>query len=202
MTKAERLLFIVNMFRVRKTVTLDELAQECEVSTRTVYRDLLSLSSLNIPVYFHDGYRLARDISLPPLNFTQDEQELLGFSLKNSCLIQSPHICGKLRNIELKILSVLPEKKKGGLNHLLQNLRCGSEKFSDVEDAIIRIFLSGLFDKKEMEVTLKRDNRTFRDLTPQSLQIRGKKWILCFLSNPDGKIIKISIDKVAEIRVK
>lgn len=202
MTKAERLLFIVNMFRVRKRVSLDELARECEVSKRTVYRDLLSLSSLNIPVYFQNGYRLARDISLPPLNFTRDEQELLGFSLKNSCLVRSPHISGKLRNIELKILSALPEKKKDGLNHLLQNLRCSSEKFSDAEDAIVRIFLNGLFDKREMDVTLKDDDKMFQGLKAQSLQIRGKKWILCFVSHPDEKMIKIAVGKVAEIRVK
>ncbi len=201
MTKAERLLFIVNMFRVRRRITLEELARECEVSKRTIYRDLLSLSSLNIPIYYNDGYHLARDISLPPLNFTLDEQELLGFSLKNSSLARSPHLTSKLRNIELKILSALPEKRKDRLGCLLQNSKRGVGRFSDDEDAIIRNFLGGLFDKKEMDVTLAREGRVLRGLRAHSLQIKGRSWILCFVGDQESRTFNIAVDKIAGIKV-
>jgi len=201
MTKSERLLFIVNMFRVRKKITLEELAGECEVSRRTIYRDLLSLSSLNIPIYFNNGYRLAREITLPPLNFTQDEQELLGFSLRHSSLARSPHISSKLRNIELKILSALPDGGKGGLGSMLREDRVVGESFSRDEDNIIERFLKGLFQRREIEIFLRKNEQRPQVLKPQALQIKGRKWILSF-ADPDGGVAKkFDIMAIANLRI-
>ena len=67
-TKTERLLFILNIFRVRKSAKIDDLAGECNVSRRTIYRDLQALIAMDIPIYCNDGYNLVDEISLPPLN--------------------------------------------------------------------------------------------------------------------------------------
>ncbi|MCH9032280.1 MAG: HTH domain-containing protein, partial [candidate division Zixibacteria bacterium] len=56
MTKAERLFHIVRFLRVRGKADISELAEECSVSHRTVYRDILSLSELNVLIYYENGY--------------------------------------------------------------------------------------------------------------------------------------------------
>ncbi len=196
MTKSERLLFIVNLFRVRKRISLEELEKECEVSSRTIYRDLLALSALNIPIYFDNGYRLAGDISLPPLNFTQDEQELLGFSLKNSCLTRSAHLSNKLRHIEMKILSVMPNRKSNTLNSMLKNIKADNDRFTPNEDHIMGEFIKRLFHEEKLNMVLKNGGKTIIGLKAHSLQIKGKRWILCFTKGDQSKLISISLNKI------
>ena len=56
MSKYDRLIHVLNLLRSRKSLKAGNIARECEVSERTVYRDILALSSANVPVYFDDGY--------------------------------------------------------------------------------------------------------------------------------------------------
>ena len=205
MTKSERLLFIVNLFRVKKRVTLAELAQECEVSKRTIYRDLLSLSGLSIPVYFDNGYRLAREISLPALNFSEDEQEIIGFSLRNSCLARSVHLKSKLRIIEMKILSALPEetkkRKKDWLNHSIRGQATLGQGFTAREDAILGEFCRALFGRNTLVLQLEDSGQKISSLHPIQLEIKGQRWDLCFAQEDDIKVLKVPLKKVASLYV-
>jgi predicted DNA-binding transcriptional regulator YafY len=200
MTKSERLLFIVNLFRVKKRVTLSELARECEVSTRTIYRDILSLSSLNIPVYYDDGYRLTRDVSLPALNFTPGEQELLGYSLRNTALSKSHYLKEKLRNIELKILSVLPEKRRDRLNSQIMNPKTEACQFNRNEEEVIRQFFRALFSKEEIDIELKLGRKRIDKVKAVSLHIKGCHWTFCFADRKARRTFKIGLRRIIRLR--
>lgn len=60
--RASRLLSILTTLQARGRVTAQVLADECEVSLRTIYRDIEALSAAGIPVYSErgseGGYRL------------------------------------------------------------------------------------------------------------------------------------------------
>ncbi|MCK4427433.1 MAG: HTH domain-containing protein [candidate division Zixibacteria bacterium] len=73
MAKADRLLLILNLLRSRRNLKASNLAKECEVSERTIFRDIQALSEARVPIYFDSGYKLLTDAFLPPLNFTVDE---------------------------------------------------------------------------------------------------------------------------------
>lgn len=90
MSKYERLLHEINLLKSRQRLFASDLAKECSVSRRTVYRDILSLSSAGIPVYFDDGYKILSDAFLPSLNFTTDEYTVLRLALTSSFFEESP----------------------------------------------------------------------------------------------------------------
>ena len=65
--------------RARGPVTAQHIAEELEVTPRTVYRDVASLIANNVPVRGEAGigYVLDDGYDLPPLMFTPDELEAL-----------------------------------------------------------------------------------------------------------------------------
>lgn len=79
MQKAERLFQLVMLLRRSRTVTARDLAQELNVSERTIYRDIQSLVLSGVPVEGEAGvgYILRREFDLPPLMFSSEEAEAL-----------------------------------------------------------------------------------------------------------------------------
>jgi predicted DNA-binding transcriptional regulator YafY len=90
MSKYDRLLHILNLRRARKNLRVSDLAKECEVSERTIYRDIISISQANVPIYFESGYKVLTDAFLPPLNLSLEEYLCLKVGLSSSLVKQSP----------------------------------------------------------------------------------------------------------------
>ncbi|GAB2530425.1 helix-turn-helix transcriptional regulator [Nocardia heshunensis] len=82
--RASRLMSILLLLQTRDRVTAQELAQQLEVSVRTIYRDMEQLSVAGIPVYGdpgHDGgYRLLDGFRARLNLLTADEAESLFLS--------------------------------------------------------------------------------------------------------------------------
>jgi len=116
MAKYDRLLYILNLLRTRRSLNAGMLAKECGVTERTVYRDIVALSEANIPIYYDKGYKYASDNFLPPLNFSIDEYLILKTALDSSPLNTDSRHRDLIKSIKSKIdacLSpVVKEKKK------------------------------------------------------------------------------------------
>jgi predicted DNA-binding transcriptional regulator YafY len=75
MRRADRLFRIVQLLRHGRLLTAARLAEKLEVSTRTIYRDVVDLQLSGMPIEGEAGvgYTLRRDFDLPPLMFTSAE---------------------------------------------------------------------------------------------------------------------------------
>ncbi len=77
MLKSQRLIQMIMIINAKKSFTVQELADEFGLSTRTIARDLLELSELGVPVYSIQGrgggYKLLQERLLPPITFTESE---------------------------------------------------------------------------------------------------------------------------------
>lgn len=75
-SRIHRLLKIVTLIQGRAGRTAEQLADECGVHVRTIFRDLKMLEGAGIP-YFHDvesgGYRLRPEFFMRPVELTLDE---------------------------------------------------------------------------------------------------------------------------------
>ncbi|MBG1231226.1 helix-turn-helix transcriptional regulator [Aestuariivirga litoralis] len=85
MRRADRLLRIIQLLRRhRRPVTGQRMAEELEVSLRTLYRDIADLITDGVPIRGEAGvgYVLGEGYDLPPLMFKADELEaiMLGLS--------------------------------------------------------------------------------------------------------------------------
>lgn len=81
----DRRLLILMRLREERAVTAHELAEACECSVRTIYRDIDALCAAGVPVaaMAGEGYRVVAGYRLPPIAFTVEEatQLLLGAEL-------------------------------------------------------------------------------------------------------------------------
>lgn len=80
MRRADRLLLIVQILRrARRPVSAATIAEELEVTQRTIYRDMQAMESINVPVRGEAGvgYVLEDGYDLPPLIFNSGELEAL-----------------------------------------------------------------------------------------------------------------------------
>jgi predicted DNA-binding transcriptional regulator YafY len=79
MRRADRLFQIVLCLRRRRAVTADQMAEELEVSPRTIYRDIRDLMASGVPIDGEAGvgYRMRAGFDLPPLMFKAEELQAL-----------------------------------------------------------------------------------------------------------------------------
>src|SRR6516225_11545026 len=80
MRRADRLFEIIQRLRsASRPLTAAMLAEELEVTMRTVYRDIAALQARRVPIEGAPGigYLLPKGFDLPPLMFTMEEVEAI-----------------------------------------------------------------------------------------------------------------------------
>ncbi len=80
MRRTDRLFEIIQILRSQSSsITAVEIAENLEVSTRTIYRDIQALQSMRTPIEGEAGvgYMMRQGYDLPPINFTTVEIEAI-----------------------------------------------------------------------------------------------------------------------------
>ena len=115
MRRAERLLQLLQILRRhRAPVTGEVIADELEVSLRTVYRDIASLIGDRVPIRGEAGvgYVLDEGFDLPPLMFTVDELEAAMLGLRWVARRGDRQLSRAAKDAVAKIGAVLPAELK------------------------------------------------------------------------------------------
>lgn len=112
MRRADRLFRIVQTLRTDRAVTARMLAEQLEVSERTIYRDIQDLSLSGVPIIAETGvgYRLMAGFRLPPLMFDEEELEALLLGVRMVGVWSDPALAVAAERAVSKIEAVLPER--------------------------------------------------------------------------------------------
>ncbi|MFH1805270.1 MAG: YafY family protein [Pseudomonadota bacterium] len=115
MRRADRLFRLVQILRRRKLSRARELAEELEVSERTIYRDIRDLAASGVPVEGEAGvgYILRDGYDLPPLMFDADEIEALVVGARMVQSWTDPQMARAASDAISKIEAVVPERLRG-----------------------------------------------------------------------------------------
>ncbi|AUX45531.1 DeoR family transcriptional regulator [Sorangium cellulosum] len=112
MRRADRLFQIVQQLRRRRVTTAARLAEELEVSERTIYRDIRDLIASGVPIEGEAGvgYALPRGFDLPPLMFQDDEIEALVLGARMVASWSDPSLVRAAERALARIEAALPER--------------------------------------------------------------------------------------------
>ena len=112
MRKATRLFEIVQILRMAlRPVTAARIAEQLEVSQRSVYRDIAALQAMRVPVEGGRGvgYILRPGFTLPPLMFTIEEAEALVLALALLERTNDLELKKAAKRLNAKIAAAVPE---------------------------------------------------------------------------------------------
>jgi len=113
MRRADRLFDIIQRLRAAsKPTTAARLAEELEVTERTVYRDIATLQARRVPIEGAAGvgYVLRKGFDLPPLMFTIDEVEAIAVGARLVRRLKDPKLQEAADAVLAKVGVVVPER--------------------------------------------------------------------------------------------
>jgi predicted DNA-binding transcriptional regulator YafY len=110
--RADRLFDILRILRAAaRPVTAASIADELEVTVRTVYRDIATLQARRVPIEGAAGigYVLRRGFDLPPLMFTEDEAEAIAVGVRMLARTGDPGLQKAAERVLSKVTLVVPD---------------------------------------------------------------------------------------------
>ncbi len=113
MRRTERLFQIIQVLRsTRSPVTGRDLADELEVSLRTLYRDMAELKAQRIPITGETGmgYVLDDGYDMPPLMLTADELEAAALGAAWVASEADPSLARAARDLVSKLSQAIPKE--------------------------------------------------------------------------------------------
>ncbi len=112
MRKASRLFEIIQIVRqAKKPVTAQAIAEQLEVAVRSVYRDIVVLQGMRVPIEGERGvgYILRPGFHLPPLMFSIEETEAIVLALSMVERAGDRELAQAAKRVSGKIAASMPE---------------------------------------------------------------------------------------------
>lgn len=112
MRKASRLFEIIQILRqAKKPVTAQHMAEQLEVTARSVYRDIVVLQGMRVPIEGERGigYILRPGFDMPPLMFSIEETEAIVLALAMVERAGDRELAQAAKRVSGKIAASLPE---------------------------------------------------------------------------------------------
>ena len=191
-----RLFEIVYILMQKRKTTAKELADRFEVSTRTIYRDIETLSTANIPIYASKGkdggIGLLDEYVLNKTILSEEEQNQILFALQGMKKVK-----GQDEKDILEKLSILFNKK------INDWIKIDFSNWSNIQDERFDIIKSAILNKQLVQFTYYNSNgeESKRIVEPLQIWFKDKSWYLvsyCKLKQ-DYRIFKIA--RIKEVKM-
>ena len=180
MRRADRLFQIVQQLHHERVTTAHDLAEELEVSERTIYRDIQDLSLSGVPITGEVGigYRLLPGFQLPPLMFKEEELEALLLGARMVRAWTDKGLASAADQALQKIEHVIPDRLKPQLNS--QDMIVPDFPMEGRASEQLYVVRQAIKTQHKIEIKYTREdgNQSERKVHPLGLFYWGKVWTL------------------------
>ena len=193
--RASRLLTILLTLSVRGRVSAQELADELEVSLRTIYRDVEALGSAGVPVYATrgrgGGFQLLDGYRTRLTGMTADEADAL-FLAGLPGAAADLGLGSVLAATQVKLLAALPPELRERAARIRDRFYLDAPGWLLENDAppYLATVADAVWTQRRLDVRYERANRQLgeRRLDPLGLVLKAGTWYLVAAPTPaDGR---------------
>lgn len=201
LSKLWRILKLFTLIEAKPGIKARELAERCEVSLRTVYRDINLMKLAGIPLYYDGGYRISEDFFLPPLHL--DLMETLSL-LMGAELLASQKGTPIQRGIESAVQKIYAALPAG----LREEARRESARFSPAWTpavdyhrrlSILEVIEEGIEAGRSVFIdylAMSTGEKTERVVDPYGFLFRSNAWYLVGYCHLRGEIKIFKVDRI------
>jgi predicted DNA-binding transcriptional regulator YafY len=184
--RASRLLSVLLLLQTRGRMTAQQLADELEVSVRTVYRDMESLAAAGVPLYGdpgHDGgYRLVGGYRTRLTGLTSEEAEALSLAGLPGPAADLG-LGTVLATAQLKLRAALPEELRDRTGEIRQRFHLDTSGWYAETDPTphLAVVTDAVWRQHRIRIRYRRwkaPREVTRTLEPYGLVLKSGRWYL------------------------
>ncbi len=197
-----RLFKILDWLRSQKyPISAERLADEMDVSIRTIYRDMVTLQQMGAPIRGEGGigYQIEKGYFLPPLHFDADELDAVVLGIRMAAARGDTPMADAASRALGKITSVLSDERRNADQPLLA---VGNDASRPVRDRIgpLRAAIRERH-KVEMDYLDLKDVQTSRTLRPLGLTAFENVWVLTAWCEARDGFRNFRMDRIKSCRI-
>jgi predicted DNA-binding transcriptional regulator YafY len=203
MRRADRLFQIVGLLGRRRFMTAAQLAEALEVSTRTIYRDVLDLIGSGVPILGEAGvgYQLSPSYRLPPMTFSADELEALVLGTRMVEAWGDSSLRQAARSIVDKVNAVVGDSDRDQLTgSALFSLRFGAQREASKHLGELR---QAINQRRRIRFRYQSEQGegTERMVRPLGLYFWGRAWTLAAYCELRADFRNFRSDRIEDIEL-
>ena len=194
--KLARLFEIVQILLTEKKVTAEKLARHFEVSKRTIYRDIETLTLAQIPIYSekgrYGGIGLIKNFTIDKSFLSQNEQNEILFALQSLNAIQDSK-----NNITLTKLNSIFNRKADDW------IEVDFSRYGENDSILFEKIKNSILEKKVIEFIYfnTKGKKSKRTVEPLKLWFKEKAWYLFAYCRKKKDIRQFKIARIKNLEL-
>ena len=207
--RADRLLSLLLLIQTRGRMTAQELADELEVSVRTVYRDVEALSAAGVPLYADrgpaGGYQLVDGYRTQLTGLTIDQAESL-FLVGMPGPAAALGLGTELAAAELKLLAALPAELRTRAERMRERFHLDAPGwFREAEDVPhLAALADSVWNQHRIRARYRRwraPREVERVWDPLGVVLKAGVWYFVARTVPEGEVRAYKVSHVLDVEV-
>ena len=181
-------------------MTAQELADELEVSERTIYRDIIALSASGVPVYASrgpgGGVRLIEEYRTTLTGLTPDETRAL-FMMRIPAPLMQLGVGEKFKGAMLKLSAALPDTRRMDETLTRQRIHLDSSWWFQSEQQVpcLQVLQQALWQDRRLRIRVRWDffhTEFEQNAEPYGLVAKANIWYLVYGRGGTPSVIRVS----------
>lgn len=184
LSRIHRLLRIIGLLQAGRGYNVDALSVECEVSRRTIFRDLDILRLSGVPLVYDDQeqrYRIPSAYYLPPTNFTPEEALALIVLCHELGGDAALPFFSPARSAALKLESNLPARLRDYLRQVIRAVEIQPPPANPLagQEGVYQLLLRAVAERRAVRIryrSLAEGETIGTKLSPYRLLFSRRSW--------------------------
>ncbi|MCU5318882.1 YafY family transcriptional regulator [Bacillus cereus] len=203
LSKAKRLLDILIFASAKKAFTAQEIADEFNISVRTVHRYILDLSDMGLPIYAEQGrnggYKVLTNRVIPPILFTEEEAVSIFFASQSLSYYRDLPFNTEINSVTHKLYSSLQHDAKAKVDKIRSYIAFWNPKRT-IETPLLNEVLTAAIENKNLHFQYESKSRIkTKHVHPIGVYAHDGLWYLPAYDFNVEKTLLYRVDRILSI---